>query len=140
MSGSLMSPFQPTVVRGFSKYTRMISSIVDSTSAASPFRRPAYSRAAATSWIEHGPTTTNRRGSRRSRMARTASRDRSTVAAARCGERQPPLDLLGCREQVARDDVDVLQSILKVHRWSAYIDVLIVHSSGKNLSSRAFVR
>ena len=29
MSGSLIRPFQPTVVRGFSKYTRMISNMVD---------------------------------------------------------------------------------------------------------------
>ena len=28
MNGSLMSPFHPTVVRGFSKYTRISSSIV----------------------------------------------------------------------------------------------------------------
>ena len=49
MSGSLMRPFHPTVVRGFSKYTRMMSSIVDSTRAANALSRPAYSRAATTS-------------------------------------------------------------------------------------------
>ena len=41
MSGSLMSPFQPSVVRGFSKYTRMMSSMVDSTREASSLSRPA---------------------------------------------------------------------------------------------------
>ncbi len=41
MSGSLISPFQPTVVRGFSKYTRMTSSIDFSTRAASARRRSA---------------------------------------------------------------------------------------------------
>ena len=74
MSGSLMRPFQPTVVRGFSKYTRMISSIVSSTFDERSRSRCAYSRAAAGSWIEHGPTTTNSRGSSRSRMRRTAWR------------------------------------------------------------------
>ena len=44
-----MSPFHPTVVRGFSKYTRMMRSSVGATWAASAFSRPAYSRAAATS-------------------------------------------------------------------------------------------
>ncbi len=87
-SGSLIKPFQPTVVRGFSKYTRMIGSSVESTLAASALRRAAYSRAAATSWIEHGPTTTNNRGSRRSSMARTISRELNTVCAARIGQRQ----------------------------------------------------
>ena len=74
MSGSLISPFQPTVVRGFSKYTRITSSRVCSTCAASCRSRPAYSRAATGSWIEHGPTTTNSRGSLRSRIWRTAWR------------------------------------------------------------------
>ena len=44
-----MSPFQPTVVRGFSKYTRMISNSVGATWSASAFSRAAYSRAAVTS-------------------------------------------------------------------------------------------
>ena len=48
-SGSLINPFQPTVVRGFSKYTRMISTNVEPTSSDSRFRRSAYSRAATTS-------------------------------------------------------------------------------------------
>ena len=48
-SGSLIKPFHPTVVRGFSKYTRMINSSVELTRSAKALRRAAYSRAAATS-------------------------------------------------------------------------------------------
>ena len=70
----------------------------------------AYSRAAAGSWIEHGPTTTNRRGSSRSRI-----RAHGLPAADRRTPRRPaaaaaPLDLLGRRQQLAREDVDVLQA------------------------------
>ena len=46
MYGSLINPFQPTVVRGFSKYPPMMMNIVSATSSASFFTRPAYSRAA----------------------------------------------------------------------------------------------
>ena len=61
-------------------------------------------------------------------------------------QRQPPLDLLGSRQQVARSDVDVLQSILNVDTLAtsagtaAYMDARMVQSSGKNLSSSALVR
>jgi hypothetical protein len=44
-----MSPFQPTVVRGFSKYTRMMSKQRRRDPGCERFSRPAYSRAAATS-------------------------------------------------------------------------------------------
>jgi len=39
MRGSLIRPFQPTVVRGFSKYTRMMMNKVSFTSSASAFNR-----------------------------------------------------------------------------------------------------
>ncbi len=39
MCGSLIRPFQPVVVRGFSKYTRMTTNSVSETSSASRFRR-----------------------------------------------------------------------------------------------------
>ena len=82
MCGSLMNPFQPAEVRGFSKYTRITRKSVSSTSRARACSRPAYSSAAFGSWIEQGPTTMNRRGSRRSRMSHSVVRPRSTVAAA----------------------------------------------------------
>ena len=82
MCGSLMKPFQPTVVRGFSKYTRMTMKSVSRTLAAARASRPAYSSAASGSWIEHGPITTKRRGSARSRIARIVERPRATVSAA----------------------------------------------------------
>ena len=85
MSGSLIRPFQPIVVRGFSKYTRISTSMVLSTRWARPCSRVAYSRAATWSWIEHGPTTTNSRGSCRSRMRRTALRLRKTNSSAADG-------------------------------------------------------
>ena len=46
-SGSLISPFQPTVVRGFSKYTRMTISSAPSSRSRCSRSRPAYSSAAA---------------------------------------------------------------------------------------------
>src|SRR3989338_9101324 len=52
---------------------------LSATSAARPFRRSAYSWAALMSWIEQGPTTTNRRWSLPSRMLRITSRPSATV-------------------------------------------------------------
>ena len=52
-SGSLISPFQPTVVRGFSKYTRMTISRSALRRSRTGFRRLAYSMARV-SWIEQG--------------------------------------------------------------------------------------
>mmetsp|Transcript_9145 Transcript_9145/g.21950 ORF Transcript_9145/g.21950 Transcript_9145/m.21950 type:complete len:200 (-) Transcript_9145:84-683(-) len=54
--GSLISPFQPMVVRGFSKYTRMTMTRVSLNSSRIFTSLSAYSSAAFTSWIEHGPT------------------------------------------------------------------------------------
>ena len=67
--GSLMRPFQPTVVRGFSKYTRMTMSICCASASACSFSRAAYSRAASGSWIEHGPTMTSSLRSRPAMMS-----------------------------------------------------------------------
>lgn len=82
MSGSLMSPFQPTVVLGFSKYARITinSSLV--CFSLSDFRRLAYSSAELGSWMEHGPMTMRRRlrGSRLWRMSAASSRAVITVA------------------------------------------------------------
>jgi hypothetical protein len=50
-------PFHPTVVRGFSKYTRITIRRSFSKRAASFCSRVAYSMAESTSWIEQGPTT-----------------------------------------------------------------------------------
>jgi len=58
--GSLMSPFHPTVVRGFSKYTRITTRRSEARRARSAFQAQAYSVAAFRSWMEHGPTTTTR--------------------------------------------------------------------------------
>ncbi|RCM35166.1 hypothetical protein PA171_04334 [Pseudomonas aeruginosa] len=80
--GSLIRPFQPTVVRGFSKYTRITRNSVSATSAASALRRSAYSWAALMSWMEQGPITTNRRWSLPSRMSRTTWRPWATVCRA----------------------------------------------------------
>jgi hypothetical protein len=44
--GSLISPFQPSVVRGFSKYTRMTMRSSSENSGIAAFSSPAYSRAA----------------------------------------------------------------------------------------------
>ena len=56
--GSLINPFQPTVVRGFSKYTRMMISNSPLKRTRSFTKRCAYSIAALVSWIEQGPMTT----------------------------------------------------------------------------------
>jgi len=58
-------------------------------------RRVAYSWAAAGSWIEHGPSTTNSRGSRRSRMSRSTERPRITVASAAALSGRRDLSWLG---------------------------------------------
>ena len=57
-------------------------------------------------------------------------------------QRQPPLDFLRRRQQVAGGDIDVLQLILNVRSlaMAAYMEVRMVQSSGKNLSSSALVR
>ena len=62
--GSLIKPFQPTVVRGFSKYTRITMSNSFSYFLRSGNKRSAYSMAALGSWMEHGPIITNKRLSR----------------------------------------------------------------------------
>ena len=78
----MIIPRHPTVVRGFSKYTRMITNISCCTRIARSARRPAYSSAALSSWMEQGPTITSRRGSRPARMSITVSRARTTVSLA----------------------------------------------------------
>ena len=75
-----MSPFQPTVVRGFSKYTRITMQRSGASSSAALRRRSAYSWAAAGSWTEHGPTTTSSRSLRPARMSDTSSRARVTMS------------------------------------------------------------
>jgi hypothetical protein len=70
----LIRPFQPTVVRGFSKYTRIRISSESAWRARSALSLRAYSSAAAGSWIEHGPITTSSRSSSPCRMRRTRSR------------------------------------------------------------------
>ena len=54
MCGSLIRPFQPMVVRGFSKYTRITMNSCLASSSRSVASRRAYSSAAASSWIEQG--------------------------------------------------------------------------------------
>src|SRR5437879_2884889 len=81
-SGSLIRPFHPTVVRGFSKYTRITISSSPARRACSPARRRAYSRAAAGSWNEQGPITTTSRSSMPCRIRCTALRASCTVCEA----------------------------------------------------------
>ncbi len=82
--GSLIRPFQPTVVRGFSKYVRMTTIRRSRLAAATFTSRCAYSSAASGSWIEHGPTTTSSRSrSRPCRTSRIARRVSRTSSAAR---------------------------------------------------------
>ena len=57
-SGSLIRPFHPTVVRGFSRYALMMTTRSLSSSSDSSFKRSAYSRAATGSCKLHGPQTT----------------------------------------------------------------------------------
>ena len=76
--GSLIMPFHPIVVRGFSKYTRIAMHRSSSSSPAFARSRRAYSRAASTSCTLHGPTTASSRSSRPSRIAamlRAAAQD-----------------------------------------------------------------
>ena len=80
--GSLISPFQPTVVRGFSKYTRITISSSPACCLRCAARRPAYSNAARVSWIEHGPITTARRSSSPARMRCSACLEALTVCTA----------------------------------------------------------
>ena len=82
MKGSLMRPFQPTVVRGFSKYTRITTSRSFLRRSASALRRRAYSMAASVSWMEQGPITTSRRSSAPNRMRWMAVRASKAVSAA----------------------------------------------------------
>ncbi len=77
--GSLMSPFHPTVVRGFSKYTRITIISSSESSAMDCFSNPAYSFAATGSWIEQGPTTTTNRSSAPLRMSTICWRASKTV-------------------------------------------------------------
>jgi hypothetical protein len=59
--GSLMWPFQPTVVRGFSKYTRItICKFLACWSACTLSSLP-YAMAWSWSWTEHEPTTITKR-------------------------------------------------------------------------------
>jgi hypothetical protein len=70
----LISPFQPTVVRGFSKYTRITTSRSPACFSRSAFSLRAYSMAAAGSWIEQGPMITSKRSSSPEMMRRTLLR------------------------------------------------------------------
>ena len=73
-SGSYIMPFQPRVVRGFSKYARMTTRMSWETFFARSWSLAAYWRAASRSWMEQGPTSMRRRLSRPSRMSRTWAR------------------------------------------------------------------
>ena len=81
--GSLIRPFQPTVVRGFSKYARITISRSSLCFSAWLTSRRAYSRPALGSWMEQGPTMTSKRSSTPSMTARTSSRPRATTSASR---------------------------------------------------------
>src|ERR1700730_15377075 len=89
--------------------------------------------------MEHGPTTTNSRGSRRSNIGRTVSRGFNTVSAAESVSGMRRLTSSGVASKS-------LETTLTFCNWSwdlvtvVYMEVLMVHSSGKNLSSRALVR
>ena len=61
------------------------------------------------SWIEHGPTTTNRRWSLRSRMLRSASRPCITVRAAFSESGSLACTVLGRGHRVKGSDVDVVE-------------------------------
>ena len=77
-SGSLINPFQPIVVRGFSKYTRITITRRSSSSRLTAASFSAYSCAAFGSWIEHGPTMTSNRSSRPLSTSRISWREWST--------------------------------------------------------------
>ena len=63
ISGSLIRPFHPTVVLGFSRYARMMMQRSWLSFAEISSRRCAYSSAVTGSWMEQGPTMTNSRSS-----------------------------------------------------------------------------
>jgi len=73
--GSIIKPFHPPMVRGFSKYVRMTRYITSETSPAKSRSLPAYSKAAFGSWMEHGPTIANKRWSRPFTMSLTMERE-----------------------------------------------------------------
>ena len=76
-----MRPFQPTVVRGFSKYTRMtMHELVGELVARRAEAGRAYSSAATGSWIEHGPDDDDEPVVLAAEDAATASRPRLIVA------------------------------------------------------------
>ena len=79
MPGSLIRPFQPVTVRGFSKYTRITISRSSACRSRSSASLAAYSRAAFGSCTEHGPVTTSSRSSAPSSTARTSALVASTV-------------------------------------------------------------
>jgi len=81
-SGSLIKPFQPTVVRGFSKYTRITISRSSWYSSCNGLSLEAYSRAASGSCTEQGPITTSSRSSSPCRILWIAWRALYTVSAA----------------------------------------------------------
>ncbi len=97
-SGSLINPFQPTVVRGFSKYTRMISSSVDSTRD----RQLLEARRV----LARGNHIVNRTGSDHHEQPRIAALQNRPDHFARLeyrlrgagGQRQAPFDLFGRRQ------------------------------------------
>ena len=80
--GSLINPFQPTVVRGFSKYTRIIMHNSPLRAVTFSNKNRPYSSAASGSWIEQGPTTTAKRSSSSVNIASSARRVAATVCEA----------------------------------------------------------
>ena len=127
--GSFTSPFQPIVVRGFSKYVRMTTSRSSRTASVTGRSRRAYSNAASGSWIEHGPTTTrSRRVSRPCRMSRIAARVARTSAAA--------VSLAGCAPFTARGAMSgTMSTTFRSSSLSA-----MVSSSRKKKAPRAHSR
>ena len=77
--GSLISPFQPVVVRGFSKYTRIATHSSSLSERAWPTKRLAYSTVACGSWTLHGPTTASSLSSAPSRIPCTSVRPPTTT-------------------------------------------------------------
>src|SRR6185312_5072089 len=120
-SGSLIRPFQPTVVRGFSKYTRITISSASPSSRRSSASLPAYSSAAGVSWMEHGPITTTSRSSRPLMMACSAWREASTVAIAAAVAVQSRMTSAGVLRGVIalmrRSSVACMAAVLVVSGW-----------------------
>ena len=135
MSGSLIRPFQPTVVRGFSKYTRMMSNIVPSTRPREspqvlrviPCRRHVMNRARPDYNEKPGILALQNVPDRGARAKHRVRGNRS--------EWQCTLDILRRGQHLARDDVDVVEAV-----WGRHIEVLTVHSSGNRRRSSAFAR